>query len=131
MPYCPQCRAEYREGFTECADCHVALVPELPPAPPDEVDPVETEMVMNLPDPVTAMELQAKLESDGIPVWVRSFDTTYLDGVTVNIAGTWGRLWVRKEHAARARELIDQWLAEGGAAPDADTTDSDASDDDA
>src|SRR5260221_9756443 len=23
---CPKCRAEYRQGFTVCADCHVALV---------------------------------------------------------------------------------------------------------
>ena len=31
MPWCPKCRSEYREGFTECADCRVALVDELPP----------------------------------------------------------------------------------------------------
>jgi len=24
--FCPKCNAEYRPGFTECADCHVALV---------------------------------------------------------------------------------------------------------
>jgi hypothetical protein len=28
--YCPVCKAEYREGFTECADCHVMLVLRLP-----------------------------------------------------------------------------------------------------
>jgi hypothetical protein len=27
---CPQCKAEYREGFTLCADCEVPLVAELP-----------------------------------------------------------------------------------------------------
>jgi len=26
MPWCPKCRNEYREGFTVCADCGVALV---------------------------------------------------------------------------------------------------------
>lgn len=30
MPYCPKCRAEYREGFAECADCHSSLVASLP-----------------------------------------------------------------------------------------------------
>jgi len=27
--YCPQCKAEYRQGFTRCADCDVELVHEL------------------------------------------------------------------------------------------------------
>ncbi len=31
--FCPKCRYEYREGFSKCADCGVALVPELPPEP--------------------------------------------------------------------------------------------------
>lgn len=29
---CPQCASEYREGFTVCADCQVALIPALPSA---------------------------------------------------------------------------------------------------
>jgi len=28
--FCPQCKAEYRQGFTRCADCEVELVDELP-----------------------------------------------------------------------------------------------------
>jgi hypothetical protein len=40
---CPQCRAEYRQGFTVCADCDIPLVPQYEtgvaleaPAPPAE-----------------------------------------------------------------------------------------------
>lgn len=35
--FCPECRTEYREGFTECADCKVPLVEEFPPlaSPPE------------------------------------------------------------------------------------------------
>lgn len=29
--YCPSCRSEYRPGFTECSDCGVDLVHNLPP----------------------------------------------------------------------------------------------------
>lgn len=32
MAFCPICKMEYREGVTECADCHVALVDVLPHA---------------------------------------------------------------------------------------------------
>ena len=28
--FCPECKAEYRQGFTQCADCDVELVTELP-----------------------------------------------------------------------------------------------------
>jgi hypothetical protein len=35
--FCPECRTEYREGFTVCADCGTTLVLELPPEPPTEV----------------------------------------------------------------------------------------------
>ena len=28
--FCPQCKAEYRPGFTTCIDCEVALMPSLP-----------------------------------------------------------------------------------------------------
>jgi hypothetical protein len=27
--FCPNCKAEYREGFAQCADCDVALVRRL------------------------------------------------------------------------------------------------------
>ena len=30
--FCPQCKAEYRPGFTRCSDCDVELVCEPPPA---------------------------------------------------------------------------------------------------
>lgn len=29
--FCPVCRTEYREGVSECTDCDVALVDNLPP----------------------------------------------------------------------------------------------------
>lgn len=43
MPWCPKCKAEYRAGIEECADCKVALVDELPEETEEEVTP---EMMM-------------------------------------------------------------------------------------
>ena len=31
--FCPECRSEYRQGFKECAECHVALVESLAALP--------------------------------------------------------------------------------------------------
>jgi hypothetical protein len=28
--FCPECQSEYRAGFTECSDCNVPLVDQLP-----------------------------------------------------------------------------------------------------
>ena len=38
MPYCPECGAEYREGYNSCSDCHVLLVRERRPKFQEPVD---------------------------------------------------------------------------------------------
>lgn len=49
--FCPKCRAEYREGFTECADCKIPLVSVLPPEPkPEYVEYVEVLSTFNVGD---------------------------------------------------------------------------------
>lgn len=43
MPWCPKCKCEYRKGITECADCKITLVDELPP---DEENPYSEQAEM-------------------------------------------------------------------------------------
>lgn len=38
---CPQCHAEYRQGYTSCADCHVLLVNELREPEPEAPEGAE------------------------------------------------------------------------------------------
>lgn len=42
--FCPKCRSEYRDGFTRCENCDVALVAKLGP-PAEEGDPSHRELV--------------------------------------------------------------------------------------
>jgi hypothetical protein len=57
--------AEYREEFTECADCHVALVAGLLPQPAKQTE-VEFVTVLETRDPVALNLAKASLEEAGI-----------------------------------------------------------------
>ena len=71
--FCPECRAEYREGFTECSDCGIPLVRELPPEPKREY--VEFVTVLSGNPAVIAMaksilesaEIQYLTQNEGVP----------------------------------------------------------------
>jgi hypothetical protein len=74
--FCPQCQAEYRPGFTRCADCDVDLVYELPKTalvaaqrPPDYEDPGEDPFVSfwKGEDPRIHAELCQLLSDHNIP----------------------------------------------------------------
>lgn len=73
--YCPQCKAEYRQGFARCADCGVELVYELPAAALAVVEPVEPGDPQEDPfcsfwkgdDPRVHAELCELLDGQGIP----------------------------------------------------------------
>ena len=69
MPYCPNCRSEYREGIVKCVDCGAALVPGSPP-PVEEPEPSNEELVpiYRAGDEVEAKIVRAVLEEAGIPV---------------------------------------------------------------
>jgi hypothetical protein len=64
--FCPKCKAEYREGFTECSDCQTALVFELPKdssARPDS----QLVVVFETEDPGQLAIAKSILEEAGIP----------------------------------------------------------------
>ena len=66
--FCPQCKGEYREGFTECADCQIPLVDDLLPSESDDerkaVDLVE---VLSTADPGLIALVKSVLEAEKIP----------------------------------------------------------------
>jgi hypothetical protein len=64
--HCPQCLTEYRDGFTECADCHVPLAAGLPPAPQPVEHNVKLVTVFETSDPFLMNLAKATLEDAGI-----------------------------------------------------------------
>jgi Putative prokaryotic signal transducing protein len=63
--YCPQCLTEYRDGFTEYADCQVPLAAGLPPEPPNR-DVLELVTVLGTSDTFALTLARASLEDAGI-----------------------------------------------------------------
>jgi len=68
--FCPQCKGEYRPGFTHCVDCDVDLVeklPELDSGPGGQSQVAELEQVWNGADQGECVYVCALLKESGIP----------------------------------------------------------------
>ncbi len=104
--YCPKCGAEYREGFSVCADCGVKLVRGEPPEelkkkPRLEYDYAEFEEIMRVINTADMAVIESILEGEGI--------THFFEGIPIGRlrAGLFGsRLMARKDQADLARELL-------------------------
>ena len=109
--YCPQCRVEYRDGFTECSDCHVPLLAgTCPPDPPDPFNPsLELVVVLETNDPVQLAMAKGLLEDAGIPLFVLGQIATLIQDVD-GFLHKWVRLQVPRDREIEARNLLEQIL---------------------
>ncbi len=71
--FCPQCKTEYRPGFTECADCRVPLVEQLPPEDPETAPDPNSRFVNILEtwDLTDIAQIKGALEATGIEYLVQ------------------------------------------------------------
>ncbi len=71
MPWCPECGAEYREGFTRCSECDAALTDTPPRAEGEPVRPgPEWTEVASYATVEEARLAAGLLEENGIPAAV-------------------------------------------------------------
>jgi hypothetical protein len=76
--FCPRCKAEYRQGFTRCADCEAELVDQLP----DETPPtVRLESVWTGEDREDCVFMCQRLKAAGIPFTVNQSRHQFWKGV--------------------------------------------------
>jgi hypothetical protein len=104
--YCPQCKLEYREGFTECSDCHVPLVTGTPPDPHSEFDPdLDVVDLLETQDSIQLAMVKGLLEDSGIPFYLDGQITTLVNDVSPFLQKR-VRVQVPREREAEVRELL-------------------------
>jgi hypothetical protein len=102
---CPECGAEYREGFTHCNDCDVDLVEPLPGEPE-----LELVRVYSGSNPALVPFVESLLADSGIE-FMKKFDGVqdfFAAGRLLGINQIVGpvEFWVRSDEAAQAAELL-------------------------
>ncbi len=96
--FCPQCKAEYRDGIAVCATCQVPLVEELPPEP--EPAFVEFEEVLQTYNPADVAFIESLLKGEGITYLFQEEAFNQIPSVVP------ARLLVRKDQVELAREIL-------------------------
>jgi hypothetical protein len=104
--FCPNCKAEYRAGFTRCSDCDVPLVSALPLDSPPTTDETDSVEVFSAADRFEAETVKGLLEANGIEVFLA-------DGSTIPGLPGAVSLFVSGSQADLAEDLIEEMKADG------------------
>jgi hypothetical protein len=91
--FCPECRYEYRRGFTECPDCNVALVHELPTK--TKTEPVDFKEVLSTYNPSDIAIIKSVFDAEAI--------TYFLKGEHMNLVEP---IWLMVD-STQAQKAID------------------------
>jgi hypothetical protein len=115
MPFCPDCRFEYKPDISQCPDCGSRLVDKLPE---DSSKDLQEESVQN-PDFIPlknlhtrlyAQMLQEALKSEGIISMIKGDEGIAFRTTTSHIPVSKITIWVPQKDIERAREIADQML---------------------
>ena len=101
--FCPQCKAEYRSGFTRCSDCDVPLVTSLPAEPKTVAQDTEEVVVFVAADMVEAEAVKGLLDVGNIEAFLVG-ESSPLPGIPGAV-----EVVVRQDQAELASALIDEY----------------------
>lgn len=110
--YCPKCGSEYRDGFAECAECHVPLLN----GKPSELTPGEPNLglvvVLETNDGILLAFAKGLLQDADIPFFVLGQIATLVQDVD-GFLHKWVKVQVPRDREVEARELLEELLKAG------------------
>ncbi len=105
--YCPKCRIEYRNGFVDCVDCLVSLLPGTPPPEPSlHFDPnLDLVVILETNSRIQLALANGLLDDAEIPYFVLGPIATLVTDVDPFLK-KWVHLQVPGDRESEARELL-------------------------
>ena len=109
MPICPVCKFEYEDGQTECLDCGVPLVDELPEDQEADLEGVKYVPFRSYPSRLYAEMVREALANEGIPAIIKT-DQAYSFAEMGTSSTVKVVLWVAEDSHELAEQIADQML---------------------
>ena len=108
MPWCPKCKSEFREGFTECKDCNIPLVDKLEEPVEEKETDINEEWVflVNVKDEIEGDSIEALMDSCGIPVLRAHNDYSTLANVYTGKSNFGADLLVPESRLEEAKGIL-------------------------
>jgi hypothetical protein len=107
MPYCPNCKYEYKDNIEECPDCGAKLVDKLEE---ETLESIKYVPFRTLPSRLYAEMLKEALENEGIPSIIKGDDVAIVLGSYSTTSPVEITIWVPEEDLERAEQIADQML---------------------
>ena len=107
--YCPKCRTQYIENITECSDCKVPLVDELPEETP--LEKIKWVALTPLNGEIYAEMIEEVLQKMNIPNFTKSdWATSAFNISSANLVGAKVTIFVPEENRDEAAKVIEEIL---------------------
>ena len=103
--FCPKCKAEYREGYWECADCKTKLVTHLPPEPDQNIEYVDFKEIETSFDPGDIAIIKSILDDNQIVYFIRNEYSDSLFGAAFP-----AKIMVSKNQVQEVKNLLKDFL---------------------
>lgn len=101
--FCPQCKAEYRDGFSRCSDCDIALVGELPKSAESAAYEGQFRLIYTTHEESDCVAFCRRLIAAGIPFKVAESNRQNLKAVDRTFA-----IGVASDRYTVAQEILNE-----------------------